>query len=444
MSPRLIHLRDILIAMHSTAIRYTVLAAAILVAAAGFWADIKHTAQYGGVDLRNRVTAARVANELRKDPYTYKWSPNDSDRYLDPADNITIPYARVTVPPTILLFHNLISGLPYRTERWIWFTFQWAALIASLALLGQTFKNNRTLIWALGLLSIAGSQFFRLHIERGQIYIWYVLLFSAAVYLYKRAEEKSFTSALILGYLISLRPPFLFALIPFVLAKKFKFVSLTATGMLASVLVTGIFFPFALWKSYYASTSFQGAMRANPETNFASLGIDVAEGMNIVQFLNVPGEDSSLQRIVHAVTNAWLGSGALAAALLMTIAILALMLYWRDPKTIADANDLFLVGVAMTMLAELFIPAPRWPYADVIWLIPIALLTEKIIAAKRGALRTIIIGAALAGLVLNTGLHSIAKLTLLGEYLFIGALVLALFLPQSVEREVALPNAGQA
>ncbi|MDO8584877.1 MAG: glycosyltransferase 87 family protein [bacterium] len=439
--------------MKSRAILYILLAAAILVAVAGFVADFKNTAFYGGVDLRNRVTAARVAQELKQDPYFYKWSPKESDRYLDPSDNTAIPVARVTVPPTVLLFQNLISALPYGTQRWIWFAFQWAALIASLALLAQYVyrvseescaKRNRLLVITLGLLFISGSSFWRLHVERGQIYVWYVSLFSAALYLYSRAEEKSSAlqappltkeeyewlplaaSGLILGYLISLRPPFIFAIIPFLLYKKFKFVSFVAAGALTSVLITGLFFPFALWKSYEQSATFQGAMRTDAATNFTSVGVDVAEGMNIHEFLSVPGEDSSLQRIIRGATGQWVGSATLALLLVITTALLAFFMYRFHPSLSVGTNDLFLAGIAFTMLAELFIPAPRWPYADVIWLIPLALLVQKLSTTTRGTLRSTVLGLMLTGLMLNTGVHGISRLTLLGEGLFIGALLLAL------------------
>ncbi|MBI2604346.1 MAG: DUF2029 domain-containing protein [Candidatus Harrisonbacteria bacterium] len=429
--------------MKSRAILYTLLAAAILVAIAGFVSDVKNTARYGGVDLRNRVTAARVAQELKQDPYFYKWSPTQSDRYLDPSDNTAIPVARVTVPPTVLLFHNLISALPYQTQRWIWFFFQWALFLGTVYLLTRRTETHyeKITIWILALLFIAGSQFFRLHVERGQIYLLYIFLFALALDLF--AREKTTASALVLGYLISLRAPFVFAIVPFLLYKKYKFVSFVAAGALASVLITGLFFPFTLWKSYEQSAAFQGAMRANPATNFSSPGVDVAEGMNIREFLGVPGEDSSLQRIIHAATGTWLDGAALALLLVITTALLAFFAHRFHPSLSGGTNNLFLAGIIFTMLAELFIPAPRWPYADVIWLIPLALLVAKLKTAPRGTVRSTVLGLALTGLFLNTGVHGIARLTLLGEGLFIASLLVELMLPNA-EHEEAQANIAQA
>ncbi len=441
---------------------YTLLTAAILAAIAGFAADIKNTGRYGGVDLRNRVTAARVAAELKQDPYFYKWSPSSakapagkptqSDRYLDPSDNTAIPVARVTVPPTVLLFHNLVSPLPYSTQRWIWFFFQWALFLGTIYLLSRRAetREGKIAIWILALLFIAGSQFFRLHVERGQIYLLYTFLFALTLDLF--AREKTTASALVLGYLISLRAPFIFALIPFLLYKKFSFVSFVAGGALLSVLLTGLFFPLNLWKSYEQSAAFQGAMRANPSTNFASPGVDIAEGMNIRAFLSVPGEDSSLQRIIRSVTGVWIDGAMLALLLIIATAMLAFFVYrsrnWipagvYPPPADGMTDRIFLMGITFTMLAELFIPAPRWPYADVIWLIPLALMLKKMGTAPRGALRSTVLGLMLAGLALNTGVHGISRLTLLGEGLFIASLLLAFALPDT-ESAAVQANTAQA
>ncbi|MDP3762560.1 MAG: hypothetical protein Q8Q97_00615, partial [bacterium] len=110
--------------MSQTQFLNILLVIAVILGILGFVADLNFTRKYGGVDLRNRVVAARVATELNQDPYYFKWTSDYSDRFLDPADNAAVPTARVTVPPTALLFQSLISRLPYFAQRYIWFFFQ--------------------------------------------------------------------------------------------------------------------------------------------------------------------------------------------------------------------------------------------------------------------------------------------------------------------------------
>ncbi len=405
---------------------------AIAVGILGFIADLNFTRKYGGVDLRNRVTAARVAVELNQDPYFFKWNENYSDRFLDPADNAAIPVARVTVPPTALLFQSLISRLPYLAQRYIWFFFQWLSLLASIFLLTRLTASPaaRKMIWILGLLFISGAYFWRLHVERGQMYIFYVLLFALSLYTCRKfGEEKKGQSVagLILGYLASLRLPFLFVLLPFLIYKKFRLPSFAVLGFAASVLLTSLFLPPSLWVSFYNSASFQGTMRTEEGTNFRAIGADRAEGVELKNFLPVPGEDSSLQRIIRALSGRWLGNNALLALLLGMMALAVIYLYkFKIPRP--EAGELFLAGIALVFLSEFFIPAPRWPYADVIWLIPLALIISSAVKIQKLIpLLFVIFALAAAGLLFNVGFHLIPYLTLLGDFFILLSVFLFLF-----------------
>ncbi len=408
------------------------LAIAVMVGILGFITDLNFTRKYGGVDLRNRVVAARVATELNQDPYYFKWTEGSDDRFLDPADNAATPVARVTVPPTTLLFQSLISRLPYLAQRYIWFFLQWFCMVASIFLLTRLTASPaaRKMIWILGLLFISGAYFWRLHVERGQMYVFYVFLFTLSLYFYQKfGEEKKGQSVagFILGYLISLRPPFLFALVPFLIYKKFRFSSFAALGFAASVLLTSIFLPPSLWISFYNSASFQGTMRTEEGTNFRAIGADRAEGVELKNFLPVPGEDSSLQRIIRALAGRWLGNNGLLILLLGTMALVIAYLYkFKIPQP--EINHLFFAGIVLVFLSEFFIPAPRWPYANVIWLIPLALIiTSAVKIQKITPLLSIIFALSAAGLLFNVGFHLIPYLTLLGDFFIL--LAVFLFLP---------------
>lgn len=351
----------------------------IIIALAGFLTDFHNTQKYGGIDLRDRVVGARVASELGNDPYFFKWTDNQSDRYLDPLDNKAVPiYNRLTVTPAVLLFHSFFSDLSYKTQRYLWFLIQWICLLGSICLLSKILSNdqqNRILIWILGLLGISGSMFWRLHVERGQIYIVYVFLFCLAFYLYNKYQNK-IASGLILGCLISLRPTFVFAIIPFLIYKKIKFTSLITIGIIVSVLVSSLLSSSPLWKSYYKSVQLQTSFSMDETINYEPVGGNTAEGLNLRDFLSVPGEDSSLFRIFRGIFNQWFSSTTFFILLSVFLAaISAFLIKFKIPKI--SVPQLFFLAVALSLFSEFFIAAPRWPYANVIWLIPLAIMVTE-------------------------------------------------------------------
>lgn len=389
----------------------------IIIALAGFLTDFHNTQKYGGIDLRDRVVGARVASELGIDPYFFKWTGNLSDRYLDPLDNRAVPiYNRLTVTPAVLSFHSLFSKLPYQTQRYFWFFVQWACLLGSIYLLSKILSDNqqsRIQIWILGLLGISGSMFWRLHVERGQIYIAYVFLFCLAFYLYIKYQNK-IASGLILGCLISLRPTFVFAIIPFLIYKKIKFASLITVGIIASVLISSLLSSSPLWKSYYKSVQLQTSLSMDETINYEPVGGNTAEGINLRNFLSVPGEDSSLFRIFRGIFNQWFSSTTFFILLsIFLAAISAFLIKFKIPKI--SVPQLFFLVIALSLFSEFFIAAPRWPYANVIWLVPLAIMITE---SEKLAITPLIFVAytfAALGLITNLGFFLIPHFTFVGD-----------------------------
>jgi len=403
------------------------LIASILVAVAGFLTDFNNTRKYGGIDLRDRVVGARVASELNRDPYFFKWTSDLSDRFLDPLDNRAIPlYTRLTVTPAVLSLHSLFSEIPYKAQRYFWFFIQWVSLLGSIYLLAKILSDNsdnRALIWILGLLGISGSMFWRLHSERGQIYILYIFLFSFSFYLYDKYQKKNnnrrfnslfVASALIFGYLISLRPTFIFAIIPFLIYKKFKFASIIIAGMAASVLISSLLSPAPLWKSYSRSIQLQTLLFSDETINYQPYDQNIADGLNLKNSLSVPGEDSSLFRIFRAVFNQWFSSQTLFILLLGFLIIISLIIYkYKIPEI--SSRQLFFLAIALSFFSEFFIAAPRWPYANVIWLIPLSIMIAE--AKKIAVSRLVILADVIVflGLIANLGFHLIPRFTFIGD-----------------------------
>lgn len=389
----------------------------ILIAIAGFLTDFSNTQKYGGIDLRDRVVGARVSSELKKDPYFFKWNNEFSDRYLDPLDNGAVPiYTRLTVTPAVLMFQSLFSNFPYQTQHYFWFFVQWACLLGSIYLLSKTISTDsedKKKIWILGLLAISGSMFWRLHVERGQIYIFYVFLFCLAFYLYNKYQN-NILSGLILGYLISLRPTFIFAIIPFLIYKKFKFVSIITVGVLMSVLLSSLVTPTPLWKSYYQSIQIQTSLSMDETINYRPIGEDIVEGINLRNYLSVPGEDSSLFRIFRGVFNKWFSSTTffLLLALFMT-AITTLIIKIKIHQV--SIVQLFFLGASLSFFSEFFIAAPRWPYANVIWLIPLSLMITDMKKNTQSRYVFLSYVLALLGIISYLGFSLIPHFTFVGD-----------------------------
>lgn len=413
----------------------SLLVVSIIVAVAGFTADLINTNKYGGVDLRNRVVGARVLFELKEDPYSFKWSEGLSDRYLDPSDNAAIAVTRVTVTPTLLGFYAIFSAIPYRTQRMGWLFFQWGCLLGSVLLLAACAKtkDKRMIIWIISLLGVSGSYFWRLHVERGQIYIFYTFLVSLSYYLYqtygerKKQENTSWrlaVSGLIIGILIALRPTFLFLLIPFFLYKRFVFVSYAAVALVVSVIGIELITPLPIWQTYADSIAVQGQMRTDETVNFVPMGVVEAEGIDIHDFLGVPGEDSSIQRILRAALDRWVSGTALLALLAVFLALASLgMLRWniRQPSP----SELFFLGAALAFFAGFFIAAPRWPYANAMWLFLIPLV---IIFSKKekwaGPFDAAVYALIFLGLLFGAGFHLIPHAQFIADISIPGALFL--------------------
>jgi hypothetical protein len=399
----------------------------IIIAISGFFADFLHTQKFAGIDLRNRVIGARVLNELNEDPYFFKWSEGKSDRYLDPNDNVLAPfYTRLTITPAVLLFHSPISSLPYKTQQWLWFFLQWASLLGSIFLLAKILAKNKQsqiLIWILGLFAISGSMFWRLHAERGQIYIIYVLLFCLSLYLYNKYKKGDFTSkinpllagsGLILGYLASLRPTYIFAIIPFLIYKKIKFASFVAVGLLASVIISTFIFRMPVWENYYNSMQQQAEMRLDDTQDSKTHDFSMAEGIDVRDFLSVVGEESSLQRMFRAAFDKWYPSEVFMLLLFIFLSALIIFLHKHKTQKITS-QELFFIGIAIVLFSEFFIPAPRWPYANVIWLIPLAFIISRLKDIKTTPL---VVGSyviALIGLLSNLGFYLIPRFTFFGD-----------------------------
>src|SRR5260370_20353914 len=85
-----------------------------------FGMDFANTSQGGAIDLRNRITGARLL-EHGIDTYRYKWRAGEPPEYCDVYNNPKLPVSKTTATPALLLLHLPLAALPYRLGQFLWF-----------------------------------------------------------------------------------------------------------------------------------------------------------------------------------------------------------------------------------------------------------------------------------------------------------------------------------
>ncbi len=347
------------------------LISSIFFAAVGFLQDMENSANYGGIDLRNRVVGARLI-KANHDPYFFKWNEEYSEFFLDPRDHPNLPVSRVTVPPTILMIHSIFSNLPYKFQRYLWTIIQWILLIFSIFFFSRSVKNEikSKLIWIVSLFFIASSFIFRLHVERGQIYILYVFLFALSYYIYNSNYKiNRLLSGIIMGYVSALRFPMALIGLPFLLCKQWKFILGQIIGFVLGILTSFSFVGYEIWKSYFKAMPIHGKVHIGviKITSERYPHIDIEDMKNLWIWARLPISDSSIQGIARKYLGIQISSNILLIGLMVCI-IFLIVLFFRINKRNKTNDFIFLYSISIILVSELFLPAARFSYNNVILL----------------------------------------------------------------------------
>ena len=411
-----------------------VLLFAIIIAMLGFFTDLRNTIKTGGVDLRNRVVGARLLSR-GLDPYYYKWTPGQDEKLLDPLDKPELPFSRVTVPPSILLLHLPLANLPYFSQRVIWLFLQWGALICSCLLLIKANLNNlkQKLLWITVLIFIFGNNFWRLHTGVGQIYVFYVLFLSLAYWIsQKNIKHKDIIIGCLIGFTASIRLPIIVMILPMIIFKKFKVVTATLSGLCLSLFVFFIFTGQKAWGSYFSAMSTIGKMNlvAKQSHNVDKFVMPtIIEGMNNLTIIpKVSFSNTSLQDLSKNILGFTINGSVLIGICCLFLVLLSIMFNYcyrtNNPKYKQFAWDIFfLVGTLMILIVDFFIPAPRYTYNDIQFLIPLFLVLKNINFFNNKSISYICL--LILGLFLTNGMFSwIPRGVQVGDFLFVSAMIL--------------------
>lgn len=349
------------------------LISSIFFAAVGFLQDMENSANYGGIDLRNRVIGARLV-KANYDPYYFKWNEGYSEFFLDPRDHPNLPVSRVTVPPTILMIHSLFSDIPYKFQRYLWTIIQWVLLIISIFFFSRSVKNDikSKLIWIISLFFIASSFIFRLHVERGQIYILYVFLFALSYYVYNsNFKINKLLSGIIMGYVTALRFPMVLIGLPFLFCKRWKFIVGQIVGFAIGILTSFWFVGYEIWISYFNAMTIHSKVHLGviKITTERYPYVDIEDMKNLWIWARLPIMDSSIQGIARKYIGIQISNNILLICLIISITFL-IILFLKINKQYRNHNFIFFYGILIILVSELFLPAARFSYNNVI-LLPI-------------------------------------------------------------------------
>lgn len=332
----------------------------------------------GSSDLRNRVVAARLMVN-GKDPYFFKWKPGMSETFVDPRDDPRIIFTRVTSTPSLLLLQVPFVYLSFSTQIYLWSFVQILLLILSIYLLTTfTRSSQKKLLIVLISLVFSLSNSWLLHLSLGQAYIIYVFISLLAMYCHSKRKVK--IGAVLMGMLAVLRPTYILFLLPFLIFtadRKTIFIHITLG---AAVM---FFLPFAfgnnrLWNSYFRAMSYQSTSKLGI-VSYDPIPSDyypiIIEGVShLANFNYFAKQDSSFKRNISSLLNQQTYN-YISLTIFLSFFIYFLMTINRYRHKITSTLSIFLLGMILVVVSELFLPFSRYPYNDIQLLTITCLLT---------------------------------------------------------------------
>lgn len=416
-------------------LRYILIGACILFFIPVFIETLNYLSSNGSTDLKCRAIASRL-QAAGKDPYFYKWHPADGEYFLDPNDSPGIDVNGNVVTPAMLWLLLPVHALHFKTTQVLFFAIQYLAVAGIFFFLFLNYRKSAILPFSIVFISLICSNIWVMHVERGQVYILYTLLFTICWWLYTlQATRYIFLSGFLSGLTIFFRP---FAAVlgaGFVLSGKKHWTFGMITGILFGLLIFVAPKP-STWQQYLsAMTTYQhlqmhgGPNVDNPVFHSIPKVVEGKSNYNIAtefQVHSFTGLSKYARRFHFPYTPAI--SMLVYAFTCLTLTCLFL---WRQRRAPFSVNQLFLFGLLLYFLTEYIIISPRSAYNAIQWIFPAFLIMQS-----RITIPNLVILTTLSLLLLNGAIINHSRIAGIGEPMLLVILCYATF-----TREPLNPNA---
>lgn len=370
-------------AFHKILLYVTILCTFILLGKSLFY-----TYEYGGTDLRGRIIGARLIH-TNYSPYFYKWDPEDGDYLLDPNTPTAIIANSNTVTPAVLYTIYPLATLPYKTIRLVWTLLQFCLLFLCFYLLSKSSDRNKPLFLSpvlITMLFIICSDLWLYYIERGQLYMLYVLFFSLMYWAYhKKWKYNHFVSGFIGGFFILYRPLAAVIGIGFLIQKKYNWILGSVTGFIVGCLLFVIPNP-GYWKQYATAMKeysyfISGHITSVSDYQRKELPARIEGTDNLTEYKNFTS--GGMNTLHDYLDRVGINININQSILFYFLLILGLSLFSIKKKKIATSTDsIFLFGFLLYFLSEIFIVAPRAGYSVIQWVFPLFIAWKYILADR--------------------------------------------------------------
>lgn len=354
--------------------RAVLLSVLVLLSGLSFLVDLHLTRKYGGVDLRDKIVAARsllAGHKLYEDP----WRPGEDERLLDPMVPVGSPITRYTGTPFQALVLAPLGMLPFKTLHLAWLVVQYALLFLIALMMYRSFppSDAHAASMVLLLLLVMGSTSWHLHVERGQVYIIFAALIAGLFMSLLKGRDLLF--GVFGAALILFKPTYGILLLPLVLRTTAR-MWMGAGLLLAPVALAFLFLPRGMqpWPEYIASMDGWAAQVLEGEPVIsdphAYVYPAIIEGSsNLTAFHSMEFENSSITSILYNWNfplPTWLPGAGFGVFLIMVV-----VAFGRGLLK-ADRSDLLLLGFCCWTVLMILLPVPRFDYQVVQWAGPLA------------------------------------------------------------------------
>jgi Glycosyltransferase family 87 len=383
---------------------------AVVFALARSWEDAH---QYPGVDLRSRIVGARNLLDGHS-PYFTDQPPQSPERLIDPGRMFS-GVSQCTYSPATLAIYAPIANRPYGWQRPVWACVELGSFLVSVGLLTRSIPGHRAkVLFASGALVLFGADWsMRLHVERGQYYVYILLLISMGVFCAMKLRRgtlkrtDSFLAGLLLGAASAVRPSVIVVAGPVLLLRRWRMSLGVFAGAAAMVAATTLMTPLSTWSDYlkmgekYEQMSLQGQAALDYEYLVRP---DTVRGnkhyLEGVPFANLSGKDAGLLMLPTesrplVLTSVWLAFPAVQRAVPASAvpainkgAALALcglsgLACLKARRRRYSLPLVLAAGLALFNCTEYLLPV-RCSYADVLYL-PLLAMLSPLLARRKGA-----------------------------------------------------------